>query len=85
MSEKNSEVVNAKLASFFGPEHAQDIEISKCPDPKEIIWHHLQHFSSRKFKIFYGWLLSLVFLFIFFIIFYFLSNLKAQLIIEAAN
>jgi len=44
MSERNSEVINAKLASFFGSEHAQNIEMSKCPDPKEIMWHHLQHF-----------------------------------------
>lgn len=49
------------------------------------MWHHLQHFSSRKKKIIIGWLLSFVFLFVFFIIFYFLSTLKANLIIEAAH
>ncbi len=59
--------------------------MTKCSDPKEIIWHHLKHRSSRKMKIFYGWLLSLIFLFAVLFIFYFLSSYKANLLANAGT
>jgi len=85
MDEEHSSIVRAKLAAFFGAQYVDVIEMSKCSDPKEIMWHHLQHFSSRKLKILYGWFLSLVFLLVFFIIFYFLSELKAKELVDAAH
>ena len=78
MDEANKPVIRAKLADMFGPEWVEGIEVSKCSDPKEIMWHHLQHFSSRNFKIFKGWFLSFLFLFVFFVIFYYLSAWKAK-------
>jgi hypothetical protein len=55
----------------------------KCPDPKEIIWHHLKHSKGRKINIIKGWTLSIIFLLLILIVFYFLSQYKASLIAQA--
>ena len=57
--------------------------VEQAPGPKEIIWEHLRHFSSKPYRIAVGWGLSALFLFLILILFYFVSLWKANLLEKA--
>ena len=71
-----------KLKYYFG-EGAKDITFQQAPGPKEIIWTNLKHQTNKKFRIFVGWGLSILFLTLTLIVFYFINMFKANLIVSA--
>lgn len=79
MEENILQQFKEELKHYIGNK-ADEVIIEQAPGPKEIIWHHLKHFHGKKLKILRGWALSLIFLFLIFIVFYFISHFKANLL-----
>jgi hypothetical protein len=82
----NKNKLNKKLLGDYFGEFEHDIEIEQAFEPNELIWHNL-HYSSRDRLVskLIGWSLSVVFIAIVTVIFYFLLNLKADILYSAKN
>lgn len=80
MQDHNLTVFRQRLCNYMSKEEAEEVEIEQAPGPKEIIWHHLKHSSGIQLKVMTGWLLSIAFLFLILVVFYFISQWKAKLL-----
>ena len=67
---------------YFG-DKGKDIQFKQAPGSKEIIWNNLKHQSSKKWRLFIGWGLSMGFLLLTLIAFYFINMAKANFIVSA--
>lgn len=73
--------IKKKLEYYF--EGAEGITVEQAPGPKEIVWSNLKYKKQRNFKIFLSWALSILFLALTLVVFYFINMFKANLILSA--
>ena len=74
--------IRKKLIYYFG-ERGRDVMMKQAPGPKEIIWTNLKNQSGKKWRLFVGWGLTILFLFLTFVAFFFINMFKANLIVSS--
>ena len=68
----------ATLIKYFGDQGA-NINIQEAPEPKEIIWENMLYSSSKRFgRIMLGWGLSIAFIAVITLLFYFILKWKTH-------
>ena len=82
-SAENIFFIRKKLIYYFG-ERGRDVIMKQAPGPKEIIWANLKNQSGKKWRLFVGWGLTAVFLFLTFVAFFFINMFKASLIVSSS-
>lgn len=77
--EKFREVGQVHTESIFGVEN-NSILMEQAPEPREIIWENIKYESTRKYSILLGWTLSILFLIVIWIVYFYLQELKSKFI-----
>lgn len=82
MSQLEDYEESGKIGKHFNnPE--EPLTIEEAPEPREIIYENLQYSHGRMKNILIGWGLSLLFLVVITIVFYFLQLIKTNNLVEA--